>query len=47
MQGVSRSLAVARTEMAKCALLCANCHAEVESGLVTLPPADTAQSRVS
>lgn len=36
MHGAARSLAVARAEMAKCVLLCANCHAEVESGLVTL-----------
>lgn len=26
-----------RTEASKCALLCANCHAEVEAGLATLP----------
>ena len=30
--GITRSLAEARAEAAKCALLCANCHAEVESG---------------
>jgi transposase len=47
MQGATRSLAAARAEMAKCALLCANCHAEVESGLVTLPSASTAQSGVA
>jgi hypothetical protein len=29
-RGVSRSLAAARAEVAKCVLLCANCHAEVE-----------------
>jgi hypothetical protein len=38
MQGVTRSLARARAEMAKCVLLCANCHAEVEPGLASLPP---------
>jgi transposase len=38
MQGVTRSLARARAEMRKCVLLCANCHAEVESGIVKLPP---------
>lgn len=32
--GVSRSLAKARAEASKCALLCANCHAEVEAGIV-------------
>jgi transposase len=37
MQGVARSLASARAEMAKCVLLCANCHAEVESGVSRLP----------
>ena len=36
MHGGARSLAAARAEMAKCVLLCANCHAEVESGLATL-----------
>ncbi len=47
MQGATRSLAVARAEMAKCALLCANCHAEVEQGLVTLTAADAARSTVA
>jgi transposase-like protein len=32
--GVTRSLAAARAEARKCVVLCANCHAEVESGLV-------------
>ena len=32
--GVVRSLDAARSEARKCVLLCANCHAEVESGLV-------------
>jgi 5-methylcytosine-specific restriction endonuclease McrA len=36
--GLARSLAKSREEVAKCALLCANCHAEVEAG-VTRPPA--------
>lgn len=35
--GVSLSLARARAEARKCVLLCSNCHAEVESGVVTLP----------
>lgn len=38
MQGVSRSLRAARAEMAKCVLLCANCHAEVEQGCAVLSP---------
>lgn len=37
MQGATRSLAAARAEMSKCVLLCANCHAEVEAGLTSLP----------
>jgi DNA-directed RNA polymerase subunit RPC12/RpoP len=35
--GLARSLAQARAEAAKCVLLCANCHAEVEAGLTALP----------
>jgi hypothetical protein len=49
-QGVSRSLAEARDEAAKCVLLCANCHAEVESGVVDSPVRSTddgAPSRVA
>ena len=37
-QGVTRSLASARAEAAKCVLLCSNCHAEVEAGDLQLPP---------
>ena len=36
-QGASLALRVLRGEAAKCVLLCANCHAEVESGLRALP----------
>jgi transposase len=36
-RGVTRSLAEARAEASKCVLLCANCHAEVEMGLISLP----------
>jgi hypothetical protein len=35
--GVTRSLAAARAEAAKCVLLCARCHAEVELGVKRLP----------
>lgn len=35
--GVGRSLASAREEARKCVLLCANCHAEVESGVADIP----------
>jgi transposase len=33
-RGLTRSLADVRAEVAKCILLCANCHAEVEGGIV-------------
>jgi hypothetical protein len=35
--GLARSLAEARAEAAKCILLCANCHAEVEAGITVVP----------
>jgi transposase-like protein len=35
--GVTRSMAAARAEASKCVVLCANCHAEVESGLADVP----------
>ena len=35
-RGVTRSLEKARAEASKCALLCANCHAEVEAGVITV-----------
>ena len=34
-----KSLAAFRAEARKCVLLCANCHGEVEAGLVPSPPA--------
>lgn len=36
VQGVARSLEKARAEAAKCVLICANCHAEVEGGAATI-----------
>jgi excisionase family DNA binding protein len=33
-RGLTRWLAAVRAEVAKCVLLCANCHAEVEGGIV-------------
>ncbi len=39
--GLTRSLEQAREEAAKCVLLCANCHAEVECGLATIAPTGT------
>jgi 5-methylcytosine-specific restriction endonuclease McrA len=35
-QGAARSLTRAREEVAKCVLLCSNCHAEVEAGLISI-----------
>ena len=35
--GLTRSLKILREEAKKCVLLCANCHAMVESGVATLP----------
>jgi transposase len=37
-RGVARALEAARSEAAKCVLLCVNCHAEVEAGIATLFP---------
>jgi transposase-like protein len=37
LRGVARSLERCRAEAAKCVLLCANCHAEVESGAADTP----------
>jgi hypothetical protein len=34
---VTRSIASFREEIAKCVLLCSNCHAEVEAGVRSLP----------
>jgi hypothetical protein len=36
--GMTRSFAECREEAAKCVLLCANCHGEVEAGVASLPP---------
>ncbi len=36
-KGYTISLRMARQEAAKCALLCANCHVEVEAGVTRLP----------
>jgi hypothetical protein len=37
--GLGRSLAAYRGEAEKCILVCANCHGEIEAGLVACPPA--------
>lgn len=36
-RGHARALSRSRVEAEKCALLCANCHAEVEAGLTAMP----------
>jgi len=36
-RGCTRSLDVLRMEASKCALLCSNCHAEVEAGIAAVP----------
>jgi transposase len=36
-RGITRSLEEVRREADKCALLCGNCHAEVEAGVRTVP----------
>jgi excisionase family DNA binding protein len=38
--GLARSLEKARAEVAKCVLVCANCHAEIEGGLATIRPSE-------
>lgn len=42
--GWSRGIATLREEARKCVLLCSNCHAEVEAGIVAIPP-DASSSR--
>jgi hypothetical protein len=44
-RGVTRSISAARGEAAKCVLLCANCHAEVEAGITSIPDATAATVR--
>jgi hypothetical protein len=36
---IGRSLAAFREEAKKCVLVCANCHGEIEAGLIESPPA--------
>ena len=36
--GSGKSLAAYLAEAEKCVLVCANCHGEIESGLVESPP---------
>ena len=46
-KGVAMALEKLRAEACKCVLLCANCHAEVEAGLITLPDTDRATYNVA
>lgn len=36
-RGLARSMAALREEARKCVLLCSNCHAQVEAGVLALP----------
>jgi hypothetical protein len=36
--GLGKSIAAYREEARKCALVCANCHGEIEAGLIPSPP---------
>ena len=42
--GATRSFAERRAEAGKCVLLCANCHAEVEGGVSSVPPGATVRA---
>ena len=35
----TKALATYRQELEKCVLVCANCHGEIEAGLIVGPPA--------
>jgi cytochrome c553 len=35
---VGRSIAAFREEAKKCVLVCANCHGEIEAGVIECPP---------
>jgi hypothetical protein len=36
---IGKSIATFRKEAKKCVLVCANCHGEIETGLIESPPA--------
>jgi cytochrome c553 len=41
-----KSIAAFREEGKKCVLVCANCHGEIEAGLIESPPAGAKFNRV-
>jgi hypothetical protein len=43
--GLGKSIAAYRAEASKCALVCANCHGEIEAGLIPSPPAGSTLER--
>ena len=45
MRGLTRSWEKMRTELDKCILLCANCHAEVHEGITQLPKGISVEKR--
>jgi hypothetical protein len=45
-RGITRSYASLREEAKKCVLLCSNCHAQVEAGILR-PPADSAGANLT
>jgi hypothetical protein len=44
-RGLTRSYESLREEARKCLLLCSNCHAQVEAGILR-PPADLADAKL-
>jgi hypothetical protein len=45
--GVGKSLAAFRQEAKKCVLVCANCHGEIETGLIASPPAGSLHQKAA
>ena len=44
--GGGKAIAAYRAEAAKCVLVCANCHGEIEMGMVPSPPAQARHAGV-
>ena len=45
--GVGKAIATFREEAKKCVLVCANCHGEIEAGLIPSPPAGSTYQRAA